>query len=84
MPKDRLPRCTATHYPDQRNQCKTDLSSQIQVKMNQYAVFHSHLNFNSPEAFAPSRWLGNEHFKNDKRDALQPFSVGSRNCIGKP
>ncbi|KAL8795325.1 MAG: hypothetical protein Q9195_002195 [Heterodermia aff. obscurata] len=53
------------------------------VKMNQYAVFHSYLNFNSPETFAPSRWLGNEHFKNDKRDALQPFSVGSRNCIGK-
>lgn len=53
------------------------------VVLNQYAANHSHQNFNSPEVFAPSRWLGNEHFAKDKREVVQPFSIGARNCIGK-
>lgn len=65
------------------NDLLTTLPQQTQVKLNQYAAYHSRLNFNSPETFAPSRWLGNEHFKDDERDVLQLFSVGARNCIGK-
>ena len=53
------------------------------VQLNQLAAFRSTLNFNSPENFAPSRWLGDPRFASDRLDAMQPFSVGPRNCIGK-
>lgn len=46
-------------------------------------------NFAEPESFAPERWLPSvakdptSPFYADKRDAVQPFSYGPRNCIGK-
>ncbi|KAK8102596.1 hypothetical protein PG984_015742, partial [Apiospora sp. TS-2023a] len=42
------------------------------------------LNFRDPDAFVPERWL-DEHpaYRDDNRECLQPFSVGSRNCIGQ-
>ncbi|RKU41203.1 hypothetical protein DL546_003123 [Coniochaeta pulveracea] len=40
-------------------------------------------NFALADEFHPERWLGDERFKDDKRDAFQPFSLGSRVCIGK-
>jgi cytochrome P450 len=51
--------------------------------MNQYAVFRSSDNFKFSESFIPERWLDDERFKDDKKDALQPFSFGPRNCIGR-
>ncbi|KAK7221362.1 hypothetical protein V2G26_009365 [Clonostachys chloroleuca] len=36
-----------------------------------------------PESFILERWLGDERFLSDKKEALQPFSHGPRNCIGK-
>jgi hypothetical protein len=36
----------------------------------------------NPEKFAPERWLGDPDYKDDRRDAHQPFSVGTRNCLG--
>lgn len=30
----------------------------------------------------PERWLDDERYKNDRRDAVMPFSVGPRSCIG--
>lgn len=53
------------------------------VQINQYAANNSRGNFINPDVFAPSRWLGNEHFTRDKREVVQPFSIGARNCIGK-
>ncbi|KAK6226055.1 benzoate 4-monooxygenase cytochrome P450 [Colletotrichum tabaci] len=46
-------------------------------------------NFAKPESFVPERWLPNfaqdpsSPFFGDKRDAIQPFSYGPRNCVGK-
>jgi cytochrome P450 len=51
-----------------------------------YAAYHYSGNFRRPLEFIPERWLkeGLEgEFKNDNRAAFQPFSVGTRNCIGK-
>lgn len=52
--------------------------------MAQYAVFRSPYNFKDPEIYLPERWLDAEGpYKNDRREALQPFSFGPRNCIGR-
>jgi cytochrome P450 len=46
-------------------------------------------NFHDPDAFHPERWLPesttnhSSQFYNDNRAALQPFSIGPRNCIGR-
>lgn len=55
------------------------------VGINQYAAFRSPLNFHRPDEFIPERALpsGNPEFSNDERGALQPFSFGPRNCIGR-
>ncbi len=49
---------------------------------------YSSNNFTEPEKFIPERWLAGDEYRGqifDKRrqNALQPFSVGPRNCIGK-
>jgi cytochrome P450 len=48
-----------------------------------WPMFHHPKHFAEPEVFAPERWLGDQKFEDDKRMALQPFSVGARDCIGK-
>ncbi|KAI1346041.1 averantin oxidoreductase [Xylaria sp. FL0043] len=51
-----------------------------------YAIANSPLNFAEPGSFIPERWTGEEEedrFVHDKREALQPFSYGPRNCIGR-
>lgn len=55
------------------------------VGIHQYAQFHSAENWTNPDVFAPERFLGTDDpvWKNDRRDALQPFSFGPRNCVGR-
>lgn len=53
------------------------------VGVHQLAANYSRSNFNDPHTFAPERWVPDSAYKDDKRDARQPFSVGPRNCIGK-
>jgi cytochrome P450 len=36
-----------------------------------------------PYEFHPEHGLGDTEFKDDKLDAMEPFSVGPRNCVGK-
>jgi len=57
----------------------------VRVSVQPYTTFRSESNFFDPESFIPERWQPGEdkRFSNDKRDALQPFSYGPRNCIGK-
>ncbi|KAG5659484.1 hypothetical protein KAF25_002043 [Fusarium avenaceum] len=53
------------------------------VAVNHYAAYHSPLNFTRPQEFIPERFIDLDAFPDDKREVLQPFSVGPRNCIGK-
>ncbi|KAK7531677.1 cytochrome P450 71A23 [Phyllosticta citribraziliensis] len=56
------------------------------VGVHQFSTGHMTWNFARASEFIPERWLelppGSE-FANDDRAAIQPFSFGSRNCIGK-
>ncbi|KAM0806625.1 putative Cytochrome P450 [Seiridium cardinale] len=53
------------------------------VETPQWATYHNPAYFSQPDEFIPERWLGDERFKNDTREVMQPFSVGPRNCIGR-
>lgn len=59
------------------------------VTIFQWATHHNPNNFVQPDSFIPERWLGPDHphhdpqFNADKKAALQPFSFGPRNCVGK-
>lgn len=47
------------------------------------AIYSSPKYFKDPLEFRPERWTGDERYANDNRAALQPFSVGARDCLGK-
>lgn len=49
----------------------------------QWAVYHNPDHFAMAEEFIPERWLDDPRFAGDAKRALQPFSIGPRNCIGK-
>ncbi|KAF5724176.1 cytochrome P450 monooxygenase [Fusarium mundagurra] len=56
------------------------------VGVNQLAAGHSEANFHRASEFLPERWLdigSDSEFASDDRTASQPFSLGSRNCVGK-
>ncbi|KAJ3544836.1 hypothetical protein NM208_g1879 [Fusarium decemcellulare] len=53
------------------------------VGVNHYAAYHSVLNFSRPNEFIPERFIDVAEFPDDRREVLQPFSVGPRNCIGR-
>ncbi|KAL1606170.1 hypothetical protein SLS60_003571 [Paraconiothyrium brasiliense] len=53
------------------------------VYVSQHATNHSMRNFKDPDVYVPERWLGDEKYVNDNRDAMNPFSFGPRNCLGK-
>jgi cytochrome P450 len=53
------------------------------VAIWQWAINYCEDNFTDPEEFHPERFMSDERFAKDDLNARQPFSVGSRNCIGK-
>ncbi|KAF2993350.1 hypothetical protein E8E13_000832 [Curvularia kusanoi] len=56
------------------------------VYVSQHAANHSTRNFADPDSYVPERWLEGERpekYADDKRDVMQPFSFGPRNCLGK-
>jgi cytochrome P450 len=46
-------------------------------------MYHSPKLFKDPESFVPERWTGDARYAKDVRSAVQPFSVGVRDCLGK-
>ncbi|CAI7607895.1 unnamed protein product [Penicillium manginii] len=66
--------------------CGEILPEYTSVSVAHYSAFRGASNFEQPNSFIPKRWLqqdGKSRFKNDKREALQPFSMGPRACIGR-
>lgn len=59
------------------------IPEQTYVAIPQWALYHREQYFAEPNDFHPERFLGDPKFANDRRDALQPFSVGPRNCLGR-
>ncbi|KAF2661813.1 cytochrome P450 monooxygenase-like protein [Lophiostoma macrostomum CBS 122681] len=53
------------------------------VYVSQHATNHSTRNYTDPDAYVPERWLGDEKYAGDRRETLNPFSFGPRNCLGK-
>lgn len=53
------------------------------VYVSQHATNTSERNFKDAETYVPERWLDDERYKHDKRSAMNPFSFGPRNCLGK-
>ncbi|KAI3341511.1 cytochrome P450 [Ustulina deusta] len=53
------------------------------VSVHHYTTYHSPSNFRNPEAFVPERWLGDPDYQDDRRESVQPFSTGPRDCIGR-
>ena len=49
----------------------------------QWAMNYSPRNWTEPNSFKPERFLDSSLFPNDRHDALQPFAVGPRNCLGR-
>ncbi|GIK04354.1 hypothetical protein Aspvir_008435 [Aspergillus viridinutans] len=59
------------------------IPEQTYVAIHQWALYHREKYFAEPNAFHPERFLGDPRFANDRRDALQPFHIGPRNCLGR-
>jgi len=63
------------------------LSLQTFVEVQQWAINHSETYWKDPWAFRPERFLAassdEAHEAGNTLDALQPFSLGPRNCIGR-
>lgn len=53
------------------------------VSVPQLAMYTHPQNFKQPMEFIPERWLGDSRFDNDAKYCLQPFAVGTRDCLGK-
>ncbi|XXH00038.1 hypothetical protein Hte_006379 [Hypoxylon texense] len=53
------------------------------VDIWQASLYRDPAYFTQADNFVPERWLGDPRFANDSRQAVQPFSTGPRNCIGR-
>ncbi|KAK1975033.1 cytochrome P450 [Colletotrichum cereale] len=63
--------------------CERYVPAGTRVMVSQWPIYHDEKHFALPDSFIPERWLGDARFANDIKSALQPFSVGPRNCIGR-
>ncbi|KAH6667974.1 cytochrome P450 [Halenospora varia] len=59
------------------------IPADTRVSVPQWTINHSTSNFMDPDSFIPERWLPNTGFDTDVKEAMQAWSVGPRNCIGK-
>lgn len=53
------------------------------VSVAQYPMFNSSRNISDPFSFKPERFIEPEKFPGDRLDAVNAFSLGPRDCIGK-
>lgn len=55
----------------------------VVVHVPHYATSRFPEHFTDPDAFHPERWLGDEKFRDDRLNAVQPFNYGPQNCLGQ-
>ncbi|KAH6660272.1 cytochrome P450 [Truncatella angustata] len=53
------------------------------VAVHHFALYRDERLWKDAQEYHPERWLGDPRFADDQRDALQPFHVGPRNCLGR-
>ncbi|KAK3116147.1 hypothetical protein LTR53_003820 [Teratosphaeriaceae sp. CCFEE 6253] len=53
------------------------------VGAHHQSTYRSEDHFKHADEFHPERWLGDPEFAGDHLDAMEPFMVGPRNCLGK-
>ncbi|CAG7916018.1 unnamed protein product [Penicillium olsonii] len=53
------------------------------VSVHHWALYRREEYFKDPNTFHPERFLGDQSFADDRREVLQPFHVGPRNCLGR-
>ncbi|KAF3763603.1 cytochrome P450 [Cryphonectria parasitica EP155] len=77
-----LPRIVA---PGGRMICGEFMPGGTHVGVWQWAANHYSANWAKPFEYHPERWIDgqNAEFAADQREAMQPFSYGPRNCIGR-
>ncbi|KZL72932.1 cytochrome P450 [Colletotrichum tofieldiae] len=63
--------------------CERYVPEGTRVMVSQWPMYHNDKHFAQPDSFIPERWLGDPRFVDDNKSALQPFSLGPRNCIGR-
>lgn len=59
------------------------LPAGTKIGVAQYASYRMKNHFKNADEFHPERWLGDPEYANDNLDAVEPFSIGPRNCLGK-
>jgi cytochrome P450 len=64
--------------------CGEFIPEGMKVGIPHFAAYRFADNWSLPDEFHPERWMGKDsRFANDKREVLQPFLYGPRNCLGK-
>lgn len=46
-------------------------------------MYHQSALYKDPFLFRPERFMGDPRYASDNKEALQPFHVGPRSCIGR-
>ena len=59
------------------------LPAGTKIGIGHYATYRLPLYFKHADQFHPERWLGDPEYKDDNLGAVEPFSIGPRNCLGK-
>ncbi|KAJ5499291.1 Cytochrome P450 [Penicillium expansum] len=53
------------------------------VSVHQWALYRREEYFKDPNTYHPERFLDDPSFADDRREVLQPFHTGPRNCLGR-
>lgn len=53
------------------------------VAVHHFALYRDERLWKDALKYEPERWLGDPRYADDKREALQPFHIGPRNCLGQ-
>lgn len=72
------------HPPPFPSSTKLTPTSPLQTTIGvaHWALYHNEKIFSKPFEFHPERWLGDPAFADDHLEALKPFHIGPRNCLG--